>query len=292
MNNFYSLVGEGLCARVSALGGAIVDASFEDIAILRPWGDDGPFSVGQAGSFPLVPFGNRVAGNVFSFDGRNYQLVPNTNWDRHHLHGDGWQSLWSVVVQKSSAIELALEHRGPIYTYAAKQQIEIANGLLTLTLSVTNLAERTMPFGLGHHPFFPLTPKTTLTAPAQMYWTEKVDFLPDALDKIPTDLDFSGPRHLPRHWVNNGFEGWTGSAEIVWPEHGLAAELTAGPEFSRYFIFVSGTHFDASFRNDYFCFEPMTHSADAHHLADLGGLRRLQPGESLSTQFSIKPRKL
>ena len=52
---------------------------------------------GQSACFPLVPFGNRVRDNRFVFEGVAYALAPNTDWDQHYLHGDGWTTEWSVA---------------------------------------------------------------------------------------------------------------------------------------------------------------------------------------------------
>lgn len=51
----------------------------------------------DASCFPLVPFANRVSGNRFVWQGREYQLQPNVEWDAHYLHGDGWLGQWQCV---------------------------------------------------------------------------------------------------------------------------------------------------------------------------------------------------
>jgi aldose 1-epimerase len=100
---------------------------------------------------------------------------------------------------------------------------------------------------------------------------------------------FATEPRLPRHWINNGFTGWNGRAEIVWPEHELAVAITSGVCFHDYFVFMSDTRFEPEFAEDYFCFEPMTHRADAHHAVDLGGLVVLAPGASLTGEVRFKP---
>ena len=92
MAGIIAIADGALAARVSLTGGAIVDAAFGGIPFLRPYAGDPSldFRVGAAASFPLVPFGNRVAGNAFTFGSRQYRLAPNTDWDPLHLHGDGW----------------------------------------------------------------------------------------------------------------------------------------------------------------------------------------------------------
>jgi aldose 1-epimerase len=294
MSTIIAMKSGDLAVRVSRVGGAIVDATFAGTPFLRPYaGDpDADFRIGAAASFPLVPFGNRVAGNSFSFREREYALAPNTDWDPLHLHGDGWLADWTLAARDPDRIELVLVHApgdGTPYAYEARQVVGLADGALSLTLSVRNTGPDPMPFGIGHHPFLPLTLRTVFQARARTYWTERAGFLPDTERSRPDELDFDQPRPLPRHWVNNGFEGWDGRATVTWPERGLALAIEADAVFDRYFIFVSDMAFEPAYAGDYFCFEPMSHSADGHHHADLGGLRVLSPGEVLAGSVRFHP---
>ena len=283
-----------LRARICPTGGVILDAHFEERPLLRPYrGDEsGPVDPLKAGNFPLVPFGNRVEDNVFVYEGTEYRLSPNTDWDRHYLHGDGWLTPWRVTAKTDASVRLDLcrdeDPRAP-YRYRAEQVISLRAQLLQLRLSVTNRGQRAMPFGLGHHLFFPLTPRTTLWARAAAFWSEKHDYLPDERRPIPADLDFAAPAQLPDRWINNGFEGWDGSAEIRWPERRFGARIRAREPFTGYFLFRADTDFDPAFSGDFFCFEPMTHLANAHRLPEPAGLIRLEPGRTLATEVAIEP---
>ncbi len=174
--------------------------------------------------------------------------------------------------------------------YAAIDRVALSANGLQLTLAVTNEGDRPLPFGLGWHPYFPLTPQTTLEARSRFYWTEVDSWLPGERAAIPPDLDFARPRKLPRRWVNNGFEGWDGRARIAWPERSVMVDMTAGPLFRHAFLFVGDKDFDPDYADDYFCFEPMSHLADGHNMADLGGLAVLAPGERLSGGIDLRPR--
>lgn len=255
--------------------------------LLRPAPEGADRDPLRAGCFPLVPFGNRVEGNRFQFDGIEHRLAPNTPWDPHYLHGDGWLGDWTVDGRDAARASLSFEFHGQSYRYRATQRFECEDRTLTATLGVTNLGERPMPFGLGWHPFFPLTSATTLEAPANVYWTEKAGWLPDARTAIPEALDFSRPAKLPRHWVNNGFEGWNGAAAIVWPERRMRLGIETDPVLSRYFVFVSDKKFDPGYREDFFCFEPMSHSTNGHNLPDIGGLTVLAPGQGMAVSMAL-----
>ena len=242
-----------------------------------------------AGCFPLVPFGNRVRANRFAFDGADHRLEPNTDWDRHYLHGDGWTDEWSVLAAGGAEVRLGLERDGggTPYSYAAEQRFRLEGAALVLTLSVTNRGTAALPFGLGWHPYFPLTRGTILTARTTAYWDEDRQWLPTVRRPTAGDLDFARGAPLPRRWVNTLFEGWDGEAAIRWPERDLAVAITADPLFDRSLVFVSDPAFDPDYAYDFFCFEPMSHSIDAHNTPGGAGLRRLEPGEALSGTLRI-----
>jgi aldose 1-epimerase len=283
-----------LAVRLTPHGGAIIEAHWRGTPVLRPYaGDRGAaFAVLKAASFPLVPFGNRLEGNAFDFDGVHHRIDRNLDWDAHYLHGDGWLGTWTVVARGPDTATLDFEHParvGTPYAYSARQVFAVSGDRLDLTLSVTNRGAVALPFGIGHHPFFPMDAATTLTASVGSYWTEKAGWLPDEHRPLLPELDFSTAKPLPRHYVNNGLEGWNGTARIDWPSTRLALTMTADPVFGRAFLFVSDERFEPGFSHDYFCFEPMSHTAGGHLLPDLGGLTILAPGETLggSVGFAV-----
>lgn len=283
-----------LSVSIATRGGLVLgfwrDAGGERVPLLRPSASQDADALGSS-CYPLVPFGNRVKGNAFSFEGHDFRLQPNTAWDKHYLHGEGWQADWSIVKQTPSTIEMSFTHSGgnTPYVYRASQRFEIDETGLAMTLEVENTGRKAMPFGIGWHPYFPMTPNTTLFAPARKFWTEVEDWLPGEQTEIPPELDFGSPHMLPHRWVNNGFEGWSGEAIITWPERGTQLHLTADPIFKHAFVFVSDKTFDPRFKRDYFCFEPMSHLANGHRMEGLGDLVILKTGESLSGSIRMRP---
>jgi aldose 1-epimerase len=258
---------------------------------LRAATSDAKQTATAASAFPLVPFGNRMAGNRFVFEGREYRLAPNTPDDPCRLHGDGWLADWEIAEVTERKIDLRLlisATSASPYAYEAHQVVALDEGGVGVTLSVASQSRERLPFGLGFHPYFPLTASTTLMASAGDYWREGAGFLPVERRPPPEDLDFSRARFLPQRWVNNGFENWSGVAEIRWAERGLGMRIEADPLFDRYVLFRPDSHFDATWRGDWFCFEPMSHSPAAHRLTDGGGLAALAPGETLEGSIHLK----
>ncbi len=286
MPDWLSLESDRLRLRVSPRGGAIVDGHTHDgRPFLRPYQGKGAFDVAASACFPLVPIGNRVEGNAFSFDGRTFALVPNAS-DPLYIHGDGWLGTWQVETQRQDLVELVFDRpagEGSPFAYSARQSFRLAGARLELAMSVINTGETALPFGLGFHPYFPHTPLTTLLAPASDWWSERGGHLPGERIALADDVDFSTPRRLPQRWLNNGFEGWSGVARIVWPEQRLGLDIEATKALGRYMLFAPDN--DRSF----FCFEPMSHTPNAlkHIDTDPMGLRILSSGENFDTGFAM-----
>lgn len=285
MAQFLELANERLSLRVSEQGGAVVDGRTSDgLPFLRPYrGSEDAFDVLQCACFPLVPLGNRVEGNSFDMGGRRYRFEPNTE-EPFYIHGDGWLGRWKVEEKSGAGITLSFVQEEPgqsPHVYRAMQSITLDGATLRMKLSVQNCGTEPLPFGIGLHPYFPRSAGTKLAAPASSWWTEAADYLPKVQEPVPEMADFSRLRALPARRLNNCFEGWTGKAEVVWPEIGLGAKIAADPLFSRYMLYAPEE--DLAF----FCLEPMSHAPNALAMAGPEGLHVLSPGETLSGDFSI-----
>lgn len=272
-----------LAVLVSPRGGSLRGVTLGETEIMVAAG--GPN--GDAASFPLVPFGNRVEFNRFSLEGRTHTFEPNST-DPLYVHGDGWLMDWTVEAATDTRTELRLRHHadatGP-YDYSARQTISVEGNSLTLDMAVTNEAAETMPFGLGQHPFFVRTPKLGITAAADRFWFERAGHLPGQQGVPPADLDFRRSCGLPDRFINNAFGGWNGQALIAWPELGVIAEVETTPRLEVFMLYAPTE------RTDFFCLEPMTHLPNGHHMEEMGGLTLLRQGETLRFSMTIKFRR-
>ncbi len=287
----FTLDNGSLSLVVSSLGGSVLKLTAHsaegEIPLLRPAPLDETTPALQAGCFPLVPFGNRVNHNRFSFEGRDYRLSANTGWDRHYLHGDGWLQQWQCIEQCSDFLRLRYQHAEGHYQYRVDQYFTLDRQQLRIELLVEHIGESPMPYGLGWHPYFPLTPHTQVQASAQAYWLEAEEWLAGEQVALSEGMDFNRLAELPRRWVNNGFGGWNGEATIQWPEQGSQLQMSTEPACPVYFMFVSDPAFDPGYQFEFFCLEPMSHAANGHNLTGLGGLRRLAKGESFSQSLLL-----
>ena len=180
----FTLENEWLVLQASTNGAAIwrffAKAGSDEIPLMRAPAAADVRLAAQSACFPLVPFGNRVGGNRFVYDGVTYALAPNTDWDEHYLHGDGWTTEWRVAERTRSQARVVMRHddAGTPYSYEAAQTFALDGSTLALSLEVVNRGAAALPFGLGWHPYFPLTAGTTLRAPASALWLEGADWLP------------------------------------------------------------------------------------------------------------------
>ena len=270
-----SLQNDALRVEISPHAGTVTSARTADGRdFLRPL--NGPFQVRAASCYPLVPLGNRVGGNGFRFDGKDYQLRPNAT-DPLYLHGDGWLSDWHVERADPTRADLLLEVRDPdcgVHNYLARQRFSLDGNRLRIGMEVENLGPDPMPFGLGLHPFMPNN-GARITFAAAAFWTEGAGSLPDHRVPVTGEIDFSAGPVLPDLSLNNAYEGWDGRALVRWPD-GLTLAMQADPLFSTLMVYAPAS--DRSF----FCLEPMSHLPNAMNRADMPAMHVLQPGQVLS----------
>lgn len=244
--------------------------------LFRPW--DGVPAARSTGSMPLIPWSNRISGGGIEAGGKFWPLPANrAPDDPMPIHGDGFQSAWTVLEHGASRIVLELvSSKQPPFDYRALLTYAVDGPSFTMRLGVEHRGEVPTPYGLGFHPWLPRAADTTLEAPAAEIWLEHANHLPDR--KIPArerpDWDFSRARLLPPGRINNAFVGWTGRAKIRWPERRLALAMDCSPELSTCIIFSPGPE------SGFFCIEPVTHPVDAFHLPGMPGLKVLERGQS------------
>jgi aldose 1-epimerase len=256
---------------------------------LRPATDDwlrrrDPY---ETSAFPLVPFSNRIREGRFRFQGREVVLPRNRPPERHSIHGHGWQAEWEVLEATTSSALLQYRHDAGAWpwAYRARQRFTLTSARLTVELMLRNESDAPMPAGLGWHPYFPRTPRTTLTAEAEAMWLTDDEMLPTTLVEPPA-ADLARGVGVEAVSLDNCFVGWRGHAVIDWPE--LDARVVMRAETPLDFLTV----FTPPGR-PFLCAEPVSHATDAVNLVGAGrtdtGLRVLPPGEMLRAVVIITP---
>ncbi len=269
-----------VCELQPRLGGCIAGLWLDDVPVLRSTRAAELNSVRAAGSYPLVPFSNRIAQATLLWQGTQHPLVRNNGAEPHAIHGVGWQRPWEVLESESDFALLAYEHRPDAawpFAFDSSQTIRVRGDTLELTLSLTNHAQRAAPAGLGWHPYFVKRARSRISFEAAGRWEMGSDKLPTGrrpshgLDASCAFLD-----------IDDCFDGWTGVVQLR--DELLHTRVTSS--LSRLVVFTNDTR-------DFVAIEPVSHVNNAIGLVDAGadaaqlGLAILQPGESVSAQMAI-----
>ncbi len=270
------------------IGGAVARFTWRGIDILRRAPDRAINEklVRQMGSYPLVPYSNRIGHGKLIVGDQTFPLRANFAPSPHAIHGFGWQREWRVAKRASDAVELHLQHVSDVdwpFACEATQSLRLTANALTIRLAVKNTDKRTMPAGLGFHPFFPLTPDTHLQADWKGMWKMDADALPTTLVGVPPEADYSQLRPAANWTVDNCFTGWNRRAVLDYPTHRMQIDASEACRQIVVFAPNDGRNFIA--------LEPVTNINNAFALAAKGvadtGVRMLASGESFEISMTI-----
>ncbi|WP_244195982.1 aldose 1-epimerase [Paraburkholderia susongensis] len=245
-------------------------------------------------SFPLFPYCNRIRDARFEFDGATIDLAGNDARFAHALHGNAWRHPWRVDALDESAAELSFEHRPDPrvrgdwpFRYRARQRIELSGGALRITLSAQNLADRPMPFGMGHHPYYPRTAQTRVYADVQAMWHADAEVLPTHFGAHPAVDALRAGMSPDAFDLDNNFANWAREATIAWPDEHRSLTMTADAPFDHMVVFAPAN-------DPQLCVEPVTNTTDCFNAVGMreqvGGCV-LQPGEEIEAALTWTPHR-
>lgn len=269
-----------VCEIEPELGGCIAGLWLDGVPVLRSTRE--PLaSARQAGSYPLVPFSNRIGRATLQWQGTSHPLVSNNAPEPHSIHGVGWQRQWTVLESDDSFAMLAYEHHADAawpFAFDSSQTLRVRGRTLELTLALTNQSSTPAPAGLGWHPFFVKRPGSHISFEATGRWDMGADKLPTTRRPAQgLDADCAGLD------VDHCFDGWSGVVRLR--DELLHTRLNSN--LQRLVVFTNGSR-------DTVAIEPVSHVNNAVNLVAAGadaealGLHTLQPGETLTAQMSIE----
>ena len=238
------------------------------------------------GTWAMLPFANRAFGSVVD-DGERRFLVPRNDKDGT-IHGFGWQSAWQVTSHDRS--QVVLEHRrtegSDPYRYRAKQEVILDEAGMTIRVSIVNEAGTSLPFGIGHHPWFPCAADTRLALHAEGALVFGEAFRATGQQVFADGGPYAqAPVFRSPEVTAWSFLGWDGRARVETPSTGLAITLTASENLNCPVVWAPAGA-------DFLCVEPQSHAigAPSEPAARVAApLRRLAPGEALEGWLRIVP---
>ena len=264
------------------LGGCIAGLWLAGIPVLRSTPAHDLHSVRQAGSYPLIPFSNRVGQATLQWQGTDHPLVQNLAPDPHAIHGVGWERPWAVLETTDTFALLSYEHKADAawpFDFDSSQAFKLEAHALELSLSITNQSTIAVPVGLGWHPFFVKRPDSRVQFDATGRWEMGGDKLPthrahsEGLDTACATLD-----------IDHCFDGWAGTVLL----RDNVLNMCVRSSLSRLVVYSTPD-------SDSIAIEPVSHVNDAvNRMTQTGasaqdlGVCILQPGQTLSSAMRIE----
>lgn len=266
-------------------GARFASAEWRGIPVLAPWPESGG---GAGGCFVMAPFANRIVGGRFRFEGEEFATPMNRPAEGLAIHGPSRDRPWRVAAAEPDLAVLFQEIDEPEipWRYRIALEVGLSPEGLSLGLSLINLGDRRLPFGIGLHPWFPREPGTRLSFSAQGV------HLPDARN-LPLPETRAWPGFDPASTLalddlpplDGCFSGWAPpSARILQPQSGLLLDLTAEGAFRLLHVFTPEGR-------PLFCAEPVSHLPDAVNrpgLDPFGPMTPLGPGDEISGVMRLK----
>jgi len=272
--------GGALASFETRVDGAVVDILRR--ADERPTGR--PCALG-ASSFPLVPYSGRLRDGRFQFDGRDYHYPLNALPESHTSHGDGWTRRWQLVHLGRRAATMSLEpdEAAPL-RYRCTQVVSVQEALVRVALTVQNLEERRMPFGIGLHPYFANRALAIIKARLPTRWRWDHELMPLCTEPNQMAASFQHGQRASTLPVACEYAEWNGVATIEWPTLRVRVDLRTTPPLRHVVMWMPDGE-------TFFCFEPVSHATDAlnsnagHPAAE--DFVILEPAASFTQQFDF-----
>jgi aldose 1-epimerase len=280
--------GESEVTLCPGTGAAIARFTWKGREILRRASDEAVANglVRQMGSYPLVPYSNRIGHAMLLAGNESFTLRPNFAPEPHAVHGFAWQRAWQVRKQGADFAELHLTHAPDAdwpFACEAGQNVRLNANALDVSLSVTNTDHRPMPAGLGFHPYFPINERTRLQSEWRGMWTMDGESLPVERVPPPAHADFRKLRTVTGWKIDNCFVDWQRHAVLDVGTHQVHIQAS---EACRHIVVYAPND-----GRNFIALEPVTNINNAFALAHRGvahtGTRLLAPGESFAITMTI-----
>lgn len=285
-------------ATIVEVGGGIRTYAVADRDVLDPYPRDAVCD-GAHGA-PLIPWPNRLADGVYSFDGTDQQVALTEPGKRTAIHGFlRWRS-WRAVVHEPDRVVMAIRLY-PLMGYPHVVDVQVAYTLdqstgLTVTTTATNRTDHACPYGAGQHPY--LSPGGGLLNDCTLELQAATWIDTDNERQLPTGrkptagtvLDFSTGKILGDQQLDFPFTDLARDADRrAWVRltavDGSRTELWVDDTYPIVELFT-GDALAPDRRRRGLGSEPMTCPPNAFQTGD--GVLRLEPGESTTNSWGVR----
>jgi aldose 1-epimerase len=264
-------VGDWVCDVCASLGGSVIALTFCGEAV---------FATTPSGSYPLVPYSNRIANAKLQWAGQHYNLVPNFVPEPHAIHGVGWQRAWTITSFTETTLELCYRHIPDVswpFAFEAVQTFELSANGLRQVMSMQNLSTFDVPAGLGWHPYFKKRQSSHLCFSAKRRWEMGDDFLPTH------PLSSSGlDRNCDALTIDHCFDGCLVNGQNLVVLEDSVMRVSISSDVDCLVVYTKPSL-------DSIAIEPVSHVNNAFNQKSEGlGVRVLDPGETTSASFQVR----
>ncbi|MCC6285777.1 MAG: hypothetical protein IT439_10870 [Phycisphaerales bacterium] len=247
--------------------------------------------------YTLAPWSNRIENARFEWQGECHELLA--DWpDGTAIHGCVKDRPWRILdrspISARFGYDAALDPSpGFPFPFKVTARYEIEGPRLAIDLDLTNTdSARTMPAGLGLHPYFQRRlwndeDDVRLTLPVRSRYAapRMLPLSPPDDDAICTALRL-GTR-LSGVLLDDCFLGSLDGARIDYPASGITVRLGASPAFTHTVLYTGRGMPE---QPPFFCLEPVTMANNGFNLAGRGwhdGVIPLAPGERMHARFTL-----
>jgi aldose 1-epimerase len=275
-----------------------------DVLDSLPGFENGGLKASSSGIPILFPFPNRIRAGKFSWKGKEYSLPITDTKFGNAIHGLCLDRPWRVIEHRDDLItgqfQLSVDAPDRLELWPADFLIEvdyeIVHNRLRANFRIGNPSDRSLPWGLGTHPYFKLplgidsqVGDCLVELPAAQRW-ELNDCLPTgALLDLDESHDLRDGAYVSTLTLDDVYtgvqcEGPQLECTVIDERAGLQVTLTCPPIFREIVAFTPPKGRAAV------CLEPYTCPTDAINLSDRGidcGWRTLGPGSEFHTWIDI-----
>ncbi len=234
----------------------------------------------------MTPFANRAFEASLLAENDRLRLPINDTADGSTMHGFGWQHAWEIVATSPDKTELRhVYERSDPYAYEARLSMALRPGQAHFELSVLNIGEHPLPFGIGLHPWFPRSATTRLQMRAAASLRLGPRYRATGFGPLEEADNYGEGQPVPSETAVS-FIDWDGVAMLTYPETGLSLTISASETMRHPVLWTPANA-------PFVCLEPQSHAIGAPSEAIVRKatpMAMLKPGENLSGWIALEPR--
>ena len=193
----------------------------------------------------LVPWPNRLADGRYTVAGETLQVALSEPEKRNAIHGLARWADWQVVRHETARARLAhviWPQAGYPFILALTIDYELSEVGLTVTTTAVNAGERTLPYGVGFHPYLTVgtdrvdDARLTLPARGRLVADDRGIPTDEVAPVAGTEYDFRAARQIGATQLDTAF------TELERDADGRAELGLAGPDGRRVYVWMDRHH--------------------------------------------------